>query len=420
MFLAELRASVRSCFESFLEKFSKTICVESIDGSTLVKYVFPKIQAMYPPPKVKEEYVFEPYIKQLLYEEMMNMGIEVPGLWYPSPRHANECDEVLKELRSKTFHPQRSVGWKEIKMQSIGSSELATALNRNPNRKLEDLLLEKCGLGREFTGNKYTEHGVRWEEIAKRWSGTKHKTTIHEFGSIVHNIIPFLSASPDGIMDDGKMIEIKCPFGRPLFGVIPEYYWYQVQHQLQVCQLYEGIYIECGISEITEAQFTAPFQPECFVLDSEPLPLIHPVFNMPCGLILKHEDPEGACTYLYPPSSIDSVQELLDWRDYRIECEPKWTSVYYNMVHYTESVILRDDAWFVLALEKCEDFWRRVEYHREHGFPEPAAGEGTTRKRKAASAVGRDALGKRKRAAEATTLSSSCSDIPAPSEIDCQ
>ena len=33
------------------------------------------------------------------------------------------------------------------------------------------------------------------------------------------------------------MLEIKCPTKRPITGFIPEYYHYQVQGQLEVCNL---------------------------------------------------------------------------------------------------------------------------------------------------------------------------------------
>ena len=72
---------------------------------------------------------------------------------------------------------------------------------------------------------------------------------VHEFGCLPHPNYDYLAASPDGITDDGVMLEIKCPYSRQITGIPPIYYWYQMQLQLEVCNLNECDYLECNIKE---------------------------------------------------------------------------------------------------------------------------------------------------------------------------
>ena len=46
-----------------------------------------------------------------------------------------------------------------------------------------------------------------------------------------------MGASPDGITDDGVMVEIKCPPKRKFTKTVPPHYKMQVLGQLEVCNL---------------------------------------------------------------------------------------------------------------------------------------------------------------------------------------
>ena len=78
----------------------------------------------------------------------------------------------------------------------------------------------------------------------------KEKNThVLEFGFIQHSRLKWLGASPDGITNDGIMLEIKCPISRIITGIPPDNYWIQVQGQLEVCDLEECDFLECKIIE---------------------------------------------------------------------------------------------------------------------------------------------------------------------------
>ena len=118
-------------------------------------------------------------------------------------------------------------------------------------------VLKKCGIEVPFTTNKAIKHGIKYEEIVTMIYSYRNNLEVFEYGCIPHPTIKHFGASPDGIVDSnskntdmiGRMLEIKCPTGRPITGFCPEYYWAQVQGQLDVCDLDYCDFVECLIEE---------------------------------------------------------------------------------------------------------------------------------------------------------------------------
>ncbi len=89
-----------------------------------------------------------------------------------------------------------------------------------------------------------------FEPIAIQIYSHINKIKIHEFGLIINDDISNFGASPDGITDEGIMIEIKCPYSRKIIcDKIPDKYQYQIQGQLAVCKLDNCDYVECEFIE---------------------------------------------------------------------------------------------------------------------------------------------------------------------------
>lgn len=96
----------------------------------------------------------------------------------------------------------------------------------------------------------YSIPALRWgcmfEPIAINIYSYLTSTKINEFGLLTNKNINNFGASPDGITNDGIMIEIKCPYSREIINnVIPDKYYYQMQGQMAVCELDLCDYIEC-------------------------------------------------------------------------------------------------------------------------------------------------------------------------------
>lgn len=64
-----------------------------------------------------------------------------------------------------------------------------------------------------FSGNAATKHGKQMEAVARAQFSKKTGFLVREVGTSVHQNHPWLSASPDGIMDNpNAIVEIKCPY----------------------------------------------------------------------------------------------------------------------------------------------------------------------------------------------------------------
>ena len=108
-------------------------------------------------------------------------------------------------------------------------------------------------------------HGERYEPVAVHVFETLILDNVqvrHDFGLIEHfdENMKFIGASPDGLVVSSsssssslKLLEIKCPISRSLSQTIyeiPNKYIYQMQLQMEVCQIDECYYLEVLFKEL--------------------------------------------------------------------------------------------------------------------------------------------------------------------------
>lgn len=98
--------------------------------------------------------------------------------------------------------------------------------------------------GRSQDGG-YVNAAMRWgidhESAARQWYERRHGCRVSEVGFVVHRVHDFVGVSPDGLVGDDGLIEIKCPqmknFRRVMESrAMPPRYRWQVQGQLWVCR----------------------------------------------------------------------------------------------------------------------------------------------------------------------------------------
>ena len=94
--------------------------------------------------------------------------------------------------------------------------------------------------------------GIKYEDVAILIYENIYNTTINEFGLMTNEKYINLGASPDGISENGIMLEIKCPYSRKINGTISAQYYYQIQGQLEVCELDECDFLECEIKDFKD------------------------------------------------------------------------------------------------------------------------------------------------------------------------
>lgn len=272
------------------------------------------------------------------------------------PLEEKECKRVEMLRRIPQFE-QRSQEWYDVRKLMVTASDIATVINDNPYQKSIAVLRKKCGYDDKFTGNKFTEWGVKYEEIANMIYQVDYNTKVIEFGLIQHPYISFLGASPDGITVDGIMLEIKCPYVRKLdpnkdHEGVPHYYWVQVQIQLEVCELEYCDFQQCELKEYESK--------EEYDNDNH---------NGYKGCVVCERIDGNKLKYHYPPSLTLGTEELDKWLE-QYSDEEKYYTTWWKLVDMLYTRVKRDKDWFREKLPIIEKFWSDVLYYRRHGIAE--------------------------------------------------
>jgi putative phage-type endonuclease len=142
---------------------------------------------------------------------------------------------------------QRTYEWFKQRAGRVTGSNVGAILGLSPFMKREDVMRNMVrqyhGYPSEFTGNPATNYGTYNEPNALADYELKFNTKVELTG--FHTYEDWLGASPDGLIGDDGLIEIKCPYGLrdknpPEFKSIDyqTHYWMQIQIQLLVtgCQ----------------------------------------------------------------------------------------------------------------------------------------------------------------------------------------
>jgi putative phage-type endonuclease len=219
----------------------------------------------------------------------------------------------LQELLDRQIKtPQKSKEWYEERYNIIGSSEVAAALDCNLYQSSLELLKLKC-MPLNHDNNLESEASIQWgnkfEPIARKYFEHLQKTEVTECSLIKHQIHQWLGASPDGILPNGYLLEIKCPIHRVIYeDRIPYYYWIQTQAQMEVCNVDFCYFFQC--------KFATSYSP--FVN-----------------------------------------------AEYSGQLE---NGEYWMVTKYTLDLIKRDKEWWTKQVPVLFDFWRKVEHYRIHGI----------------------------------------------------
>ena len=136
---------------------------------------------------------------------------------------------------------QRSPEWLQIKKGKLGASN-AQAISAQ-GKGLETLILETMAeyystAERESYSNEHTERGNELESQARAIYELETGLQVTEIGWAEYN--DYIGCSPDGLVNDTGLVEIKCPADKGFFkymydGKIDSGYWWQMQMQMLVC-----------------------------------------------------------------------------------------------------------------------------------------------------------------------------------------
>jgi putative phage-type endonuclease len=243
---------------------------------------------------------------------------------------------------------QKTTAWYEQRHSMVTASDFAQALGDGKFGSVKQFYKKKVEAQAVAGGpeNPFFKWGNMFEDVALSiYSDQNGGCKINEFGLIPHTNpdYPFFGASPDGITDDGVMVEIKCPRKRKIDGSIPLQYYYQMQGQLDVCGLDRCDYFECQFVQVKPFEFYNFFGQQ----------------KQYRGVIVETRV-DGKTKYNYHPLKM-ALSEIKEWaQGFAAEC-PR---LYWYLDESHLKHVHRDSKFVKEKLELLRTVWENVEAYR--------------------------------------------------------
>ncbi|BBI30211.1 YqaJ viral recombinase [Acanthamoeba castellanii medusavirus] len=144
-----------------------------------------------------------------------------------------------------TCDEQGSWAWHNARAKMLTASDAYVALGIKGFKSAPKLAREKAGLEPKQVSTYAMTHGNLKEDEARQKYAERTGRKVFQLGLIPLEAHPWLGASPDGLTNDGILVEIKCPVSRVIGrGVVPAMYMPQLQLQLQSIQAEELDFVQ--------------------------------------------------------------------------------------------------------------------------------------------------------------------------------
>ena len=135
---------------------------------------------------------------------------------------------------SSRLPPQKSKEWLDLRKQKLTSTDIGCIMHGTEKAKSE-LIKKKNGYSKNpFIGNEATRHGEFYEDVALKKFAELYKLEPICVSMIQHKIDERMLFSPDAILENGDIIEIKCPHSRIITGSIASQYTNQIQFGMEI------------------------------------------------------------------------------------------------------------------------------------------------------------------------------------------
>lgn len=265
--------------------------------------------------------------------------------WINEQSLRTRAAEVLEQLARKDALDtiprveQRSKDWYDMRNGMLTASDWGQALGVGKFGSVREVYQKKCAYGDEKPFDETCPplaHGQLFEPVATEIYEMRYGFAVDEYGILRHSEHEFLGASPDGINELGVMLEIKCPYRREISGAILDQYFYQIQGQLEVCDLEYCDFMECVFEKT-------------FSLDE-----LRDVDSDYKGIILIKDD--GSKVY----GRVNDLDTLA-----QAASHAKSTHFYFLSDYHIKRV-KRDRAWFRRHLPDLREVWNNVLRYRSN------------------------------------------------------
>tara|TARA_B110000261_G_C13085315_1_gene357585 strand:- start:3 stop:908 length:906 start_codon:yes stop_codon:yes gene_type:complete len=253
---------------------------------------------------------------------------------------------------------QRTDEWYDLRSKMITASDFGDALAIDKFGKKTDpkkIYEKKCGYEppQEYdNASVFLKWGVMFEQVATTLYETRTGINVHEFGLVQNMEHTFLGASPDGISDLGIMLEIKCPYKRVITedSILKQYY-YQIQGQLDACNLEECDFLEVRFDKYENIEdFMEDYENEfhCFTSNYKEK-----------GIIIEIADSK----YVYSPFNENST-EINRWYIENVKTSSVVNITFWYLHSYSIKRVHKDKSFVNNMNIQLEDVWNNVVKYR--------------------------------------------------------
>lgn len=118
-------------------------------------------------------------------------------------------NEDGKEIEETTREQSASFCWRSHRSKRLTSSFFGNVCKMKTTTSCASLV--KQIRYQVFKGNTSTAWGLQNESIAIAQFASQNNVEVRSSGLVVHQQYPFLAASPDGLIGENEIIEVKCP-----------------------------------------------------------------------------------------------------------------------------------------------------------------------------------------------------------------
>ena len=308
------------------------------------------------------------FVLDFCKQVVLGMNIRNAPSWTTST--PTSLDARLGRLNDAPNPEQRTQAWYDSRYNLLTASNLWKALGTEAQKN--SLIYEKCRPYTQFVeecsrhGNLSADNAMSWgqkyEAVSLQLYEHRNQLYVNQYGCILHKEHAFLGASPDGISESGKMIEIKNIVNREITGVPLDHYWIQMQIQMEVCDLDECDFVETRFKEFTD---------ETAYLDSA-IP--------DKGVILRFAQRRTLDDLINPSNDLDpfyeyssiGIHEIDAWTQ---QCREKYAptyvlvnTVYWHLDQYSCVLVKRNRDWFEAVLPQIRELWNTIQSERVSGF----------------------------------------------------
>ena len=277
--------------------------------------------------------------------------------------HTTSNQEQIQYLKDVPQPVQRTPEWYDFRKKHLTGSNIWKVFSTPSaiNQLIYEKLAPETG---SFVKNNLSDSPLNWghkyEPLSILFYEYFNDVVVEEFGCIPHKTIPFLAASPDGIVtsekNNGRMLEIKNVVSREITKIPKMEYYIQMQTQMEVCDLPDCDFVE---TKFTEYESEYEFKKD--------------KYNLKKGMIIVLIKNNDTFLYEYAPLFQNKESQLNDFIEetyakYNIS-DPsigkngvRWfRNIYWKLDIYSCVYVPRNKLWFEKAILKMQEIWNKIQ-----------------------------------------------------------